>query len=259
MSAIKVRPFHRSDREQLTGLVNAHAGAVLPGLSASASTVLSALERQPGEFIEDPCVGERLTLVAWQGDRIAAAAHLLRYFPDERAGGAVRDAGEIHWLVFWPEAPAGNPHWPDATEAAESPIADLCARRSAGMNGTRLSAMLGQDTIGFIEVEIFDDQERRSRHGSWADIGNLQAAEAYRRQGVATWLLGQAADWRDLAGVGRLLDYAWLQGTDAGGLDHAGYRAFLAAAGFREITRTRRGWRRATTGTGHRQPSPGTS
>lgn len=329
MSAIKVRPFHRSDREQLTGLVNAHAGAVLPGMSASASTVLSALERQPGEFIEDPWVSERLTLVAWQGDRIAAAAHLLRYFPDERAGAAVRDAGEIHWLVFWPEAPAGNPHWPDATEAAEAliaacigqleqwgvarqhaggelpvrgvygvpeqwphisalyeragfahightevvylarvsdlrppaeaPIADLCARRSAGMNGTRLSAMLGQDTIGFIEVEIFDDQERRSRHGSWADIGNLQVAEAYRRQGVATWLLGQAADWLDLAGVGRLLDYAWLQGTDPGGLDHAGYRAFLAAAGFREITRTRRGWRRAATGTGHHQPSPGTS
>lgn len=123
MSAIKVRPFHRSDREQLTGLVNAHAGAVLPGMSASASTVLSALERQPGEFIEDPWVSERLTLVAWQGDRIAAAAHLLRYFPDERAGAAVRDAGEIHWLVFWPEAPARNPHWPDATEAAEALIA----------------------------------------------------------------------------------------------------------------------------------------
>ncbi len=108
MSAIKVRPFHRSDREQLTGLVNAHAGAVLPGMSVSASTVLSALERQPGEFIEDPWVSERLTLVAWQGDRIAAAAHLLRYFPDERAGASVRDAGEIHWLAFWPEAPAAH-------------------------------------------------------------------------------------------------------------------------------------------------------
>jgi hypothetical protein len=47
MSAIKVCPFHRTDREQLTGLVNAHAGAV-PGMSASASTILSVLERQPG-------------------------------------------------------------------------------------------------------------------------------------------------------------------------------------------------------------------
>jgi GNAT superfamily N-acetyltransferase len=322
MSPVKVRPFRRSDREQLTALMNAHAGAVVPGMSASASTVLSALERQPGEFIEDPWVSERTTLVAEQGDRIAAAAHLLRYFPDERAGEAARDAGEIHWLVFWAGAPAGNPCWPDATGAAEAliaacirqleqwgvtrqhaggelpvrgvygvpeqwphiralyeragfthtghteivylarvsdlqrpagaPVTGLSVRRAAGINGTRLSAMLGPDTIGFIEVETFDDGERRSRHGGWADIGNLQVAGAYRRQGVATWLLGQAADWLDLAGVDRLLDYAWLQGTDPGGLDYAACRAFLPAAGFREITRTRRGWTRPAPGTGHR-------
>jgi GNAT superfamily N-acetyltransferase len=77
-------------------------------------------------------------------------------------------------------------------------------------------------------------------------------AEPYRRQGVATWLLGQAADWLRLARVERLLDYAWLQGTDPGGLDYAGYRAFLPAAGFREIARTRRGWSRAALGTGQR-------
>jgi hypothetical protein len=86
MSLIEVRPFRRSDREQLTQLVNAHAAAVVPGMSASVSAVLSALERQPGEFIEDRWVSERVTLVAGQQDRIAAAAHLLRYFPDERAG-----------------------------------------------------------------------------------------------------------------------------------------------------------------------------
>ena len=33
-----------------------------------------------------------------QGNRVAAAAHLLRYFSDERAGPAARDVGEIHWL-----------------------------------------------------------------------------------------------------------------------------------------------------------------
>jgi GNAT superfamily N-acetyltransferase len=322
MSPVKVRPFRRSDREQLTALVNAHAGAVLPGMSASANTVLSALERQPGEFIEDPWVSERATLVAEQGDRIAAAAHLLRYFPDERAGAAARDAGEIHWLVFWAGAPDENPCWPDATGAAEAlmaacirqleqwgvtrqdaggelpvrgvygipeqwphisalyeragfthtghteivylarvgnlqrparaPVTGLSARREAGINGTRLSAMLGPDTIGFIEVETFDDGERRSRHGGWADVGNLQVAGAYCRRGVATWLLGQAADWLDLAGVDLLLDYAWLQGTDPGGLDYAAYRAFLPAAGFREITRTRRGWTRPAHRTGHR-------
>ena len=100
----------------------------------------------------------------------------------------------------------------DLRRPAGAPITGLCIRRSVGMNGTRLSAVLGQDTIGFIEVETFDDQERRSRHGGWADVGNLQVAETYRRQGVATWLLGQAADWLRLAQVECLLDYAWLQG-----------------------------------------------
>ena len=73
MSSIQVRPFRRSDRDQLTQLVNAHGAEVIPGNGASVSAVLSALERQPGEFIEDPWVSERVTLVAEQQARIAAA------------------------------------------------------------------------------------------------------------------------------------------------------------------------------------------
>ena len=314
MSSIQVRPFRRSDREQLTQLVNAHAAAVVPGMSVSVSTVLSALERQPGEFIEDPWVAERVTLVAEQADRVAAVAHLLRYFSDDRAGTAARDVGDICWFLFWPEAPAGNPCWPDATQAAEAlmaasvrqleqwevtrqqaggelpvrgvygvpeqwphiraiyqragfvhtghteviylatvedlpspaelPVAGLSVRRSVGMNGTRLSAVLGADVIGYIEVETFDEGERLSRLGGWADVGQLHVTEQYRRRGVASWLLGQAAAWLQLAGVGRLLDYAWLEGTDPGGQDYTDCRAFLPAAGFRELTRTRRGWER---------------
>src|SRR5437764_10268109 len=117
MAEVQVRPFRRGDRDQLTKLVNAHAEVVVPGMSVSVNTVLSSLERRPGEFIVDPWVSERVTLVAEQASRIAAAAHLLRYFPDERAGVSVRDAGEICWLLFWPQAPAGNPYWPDATAA----------------------------------------------------------------------------------------------------------------------------------------------
>lgn len=314
MSSIEVRAFRRSDREQLAQLVNAHAAAVVPGMGVSVSTVLSSLERRPGEFIEDPWVSERVTLVAGQRDRIAAAAHLLRYFSDERAGQAARDVGEIHWLVFWPEASAWNPCWPDATEAADVlmaacirqlerwgvtrqhaggelpvrgvygvpeqwphisamyqragfthtghteiiylamvgdlprpagvPVDGLSLRRSAGLNGTRLSAMLCEDVIGYIEVEVFEEGERLSRQGGWADVGNLRVTERYRRRGVASWLLGQAADWLLLAGADRLLDYAWLDGSDPGGQDYANYRAFLPAAGFRELTRTRRGWNR---------------
>jgi len=313
MPAIEVRPFHRRDRDQLTALVNAHAAAVVPGAGVSVATMLSHLERQPGETIVDPWVAGRATLVAEQQHAVAAAAHLLRYFPDERAGASYRGSGDIHWLLFWPEAPAANPHWSDATEAAETliaacvrqleewavtrqdaggelpvrgvfgvpgqwphvrglyqragfvpagptevvylarvddlprpgrpPLAGLAIRRSVGMNGTRLSAVLGEQVIGYIEVEIFEGGERLPRHGGWADIGNLHVAEEYRRRGVATWLLGQAAGWLALAQVTRLLDYASLESRPAG-QDDAGYRAFLAAAGFAELTRTQRGWTR---------------
>ena len=90
MSDVRVRPFRRGDRDQLAQLVNAHAEAVVPGMSVSVNTVLGSLERQPGEFIEDPWVSECVTLVAEQRGRVAAAAHLLRYFPDERAGESAR-------------------------------------------------------------------------------------------------------------------------------------------------------------------------
>ena len=315
MDAIRVRPFHRHDRQQLTDLVNAHAAAVVPGIGVSVSAALGNLERQPGEFIVDPWVSERATLVAEQHGRVAAAAHLLRFSADQRTGETYRDAGEIHWLLFWPEAPAGNPYWPDATDAAQElvtacirlldewhvsrqhadgnlpvpgvygvpeqwphvrglferagfihtghteivylapvtdlprpaqpPIAGLSVRRTVGMNGTRLSAVLGHDVVGYIEVETFEQGERLSRHGGWADIGNLHVVPQYRRRGIATWLLGQAADWLRLAQVERLLDYAQLDGPDPAGQEWAAYRAFLQASGFLELTRTKRGWTRA--------------
>ena len=113
------------------------------------------------------------------------------------------------------------------------------------MNGTRLSAVLGDDVIGYIEVATLDEGERLSRHGGWADIGNLRVTGQYRRQRVATWLLGQAADWLQLAQVERLLDYAWLEGRDLMGCDYADSRAFLPAVGFRELTRNQLGWSRA--------------
>jgi len=317
MSDVQVRPFRRGDRDQLTMLINAHAEVVVPGMSASVNTVLGSLERQPGEFIEDPWVSERVTLVAEQRGRVAAAAHLLRYFPDERAGESARDAGDIRWLLYWPAAPAGNPCWPDATGAAEAliaacadvfgrwgvtrqhaggelpvpgvygvpeqwphiaalyrgagfshtghtevvylasvedlpgpaagsrpPLDGLAVSRSVGINGCRQSAVLGEEVIGYVETEILDTGERLSRHGGWADVGNLHVAPGYRRRGVGYWLLGQAAGWLRLAQVTRLLNYAWLEGTDPGGLNYDDYRVFLATVGFRELTRTARGWTR---------------
>jgi len=130
----------------------------------------------------------------------------------------------------------------DLPVPASPPLGGLEVRRSVGINGVRLSAVLGPEVTGYIEIETLDEGERLSRHGGWADVGNLHVAPPYQRQGVGTWLLGQAAGWLRLAEVSRLLDYAWLESTDPGGQDYDAYRAFLAAAGFRELTRTARGW-----------------
>jgi GNAT superfamily N-acetyltransferase len=110
-----IRPFARGDRDQVTTLVNAHIAAVVPGVSVSVQGLLSQLEREPGEFIVDRWVRQRVTLVAEQRGRIVAAAHLLRYGDDEATGEGYRNAGEIRWLLCWPDAP----YWPDALEAGQ--------------------------------------------------------------------------------------------------------------------------------------------
>ncbi|MFE9017311.1 GNAT family N-acetyltransferase [Streptomyces sp. NPDC007808] len=115
MPALQVRPFRRADRDQLTELINAHVAAVVPGVSVSVNTVLSALERQPDEFITDPWVSERTTLVAEQRDHVVAAAHLLRYRADDEVGPRHRDIGEIDWFVCRPPAS----FWPDSDEAGD--------------------------------------------------------------------------------------------------------------------------------------------
>ena len=132
----------------------------------------------------------------------------------------------------------------DLPGPAGVPLGGLAVRRSVGINGCRLSAVLGPEVTGYIEVEILGQGERLARPGGWADVGNLHVMPSYQRRGIGTWLLGQAAGWLRLAEVSRLLTYAWLEGTDPGGLNYDAYRAFLGATGFRELTRTARGWTR---------------
>ena len=297
--SIEVRPFRRDDREQVTALVNAHIQAVVPGVSVSVNAVMSQLEREPGEFIVDPWVAERLTLV--ERDRIVAAAHLHRYGTDDRVGEAYRGAGEIRWLLcwrnapYWPDTGAGDAlaaacvaqlerwevdrlyadgslpaigvygvpeDWPhvraiyeragfahsrtevvlvaavdDLRRPERAPLHELALRRELGINGTRFSAVLGDEVIGFVEVE--SDQTSGgtlSRFAGWADIGNLEVDEAHRRKGIGTWLVGQAADWLRIGGVVRLISYATPENEAS--------LAFHAAVGFRELTRTTRGWAR---------------
>ena len=110
MSSIEIRPFGRGDREQLTGLVNAHIAAVIPGISVSVNTVMSQLEGEPSEAVVDPWVIERQTLVALERKAIVAAAHLHRYGAGDEVSDSYRDAGSIHWLVAGQQPTRQRPH-----------------------------------------------------------------------------------------------------------------------------------------------------
>lgn len=127
MPPAQIRPFARPDRDQLASLVNAHIAAVLPGASLSVQALLSDLESEPGEFIVDRWVSQRRTFVAEQRHRIVAAAHLLRYRGTEDVDPHLRNAGEITWLLCWPDAP----YWPDAQLAGRRLMAGCLAQLSS--------------------------------------------------------------------------------------------------------------------------------
>jgi GNAT superfamily N-acetyltransferase len=269
---------------------------------------MSQLEREPGEFIVDPWVEERTTLVAELRSRVVGSAHLLRYSTGDEVGEDYRGAGEIRWFVFWPQSPGDppNPHRPDPLPAADKllsaccqrldewrvskqyadgtlpapgiygvpeqwphiraayerggfrhtgkieivfmasiaglnqtadlPLPGLSLRRSVGINGVRLSAVLADNMIGYVEVEILDLPQRQSNLVAWADIGNIHVSEEHRRRGLATWLVGRAAEWLRLSGADHVLGYAWPEEKEC--------IAFLHSVGFHELTRTARGWTR---------------
>lgn len=101
---IVVREFSRSDRDQLTGLVNLHVSSVLPGVALSTNVVLSQLEREPGELIVDPWVVQRCCMVAVEDEAVVAACLLHRFSGDAKVREGYRSAAEIRWLVVAPSA-----------------------------------------------------------------------------------------------------------------------------------------------------------
>ena len=304
MPSTVIRPFQRSDREQVTDLVNAHVGTALPGVSVSVNAVMSQLEREPNEAIVDPWVRERTTLVAIERERVIAAAHLLRYADEKRVSESYRNLGEIRWLVCVPQnESAGDAlvaactaqlsDWHVSRQAADvslpcpccygvpdcwphlkallerggfrhdgrievvlaanvralpvagaAPFPGVTLRREMGgpvVASTRFSAWLGDELIGFADLLAdLTHGGTLSRLAGWGELDSLHVADAYRRRGVATWLIGHAADWLRLGHADRLLAYCEPGQADA--------LAFATAAGWRELLRTERGWLREASG-----------
>ncbi len=187
MTAFVFRPFRRSDRDQVVRLVNAHCAAVLPGSVVSVNTLLSQFECEPGEFIVDPWVAERVPLVAEQQGSIVAAALLVRYRNDPDVGDSLRGAGEVRWLVFWPLAPSGNEHWKDGHAAADA-LAAACIDKLASWHCVRQLAEGGLPVPGVYGVPE-----------QWPHVAALLLRHGFVPQRTETVLL---ADLHGLAAAG---------------------------------------------------------
>ncbi|MGH1488994.1 MAG: N-acetyltransferase [Acidimicrobiales bacterium] len=288
-----VREFRRSDRDQLTGLINLHVAAVLPGTALSTNVVLGQLEREPEELIVDPWVNERVCLVAEVDNQVVAATLLHRFSGDDSVADGYRSAARIRWFLFAPDADEAaktlidtaldlarrwkpthlyvesalpalgcvgiSTSWPHVSQAlhqagfagpsrSETVLAcdceslarngnDVTTKRSVGALGTRLDLMDGDQSLGYIEVAPAGlSLQRSSTATTWADIGNLFAADADDLPQVMPALIGAAAQWLQLGGINRLVDY---YAPDFHGPQ---YLDTLIALGFTELTTNRRGW-----------------
>jgi GNAT superfamily N-acetyltransferase len=122
-------PFDPSHLPQVQGLFNAHLTLLVPGWALPQGFIADHLERNPGQAITDPWVDERATLCALEGQRVVAAAHLLRYGSAPHVGPALANTGEIAWFLAWT----------DKAEAAAALLAAASAQMRAW--GVRLAGV----------------------------------------------------------------------------------------------------------------------
>src|SRR6266481_4816145 len=94
------REFHLPELQQL---INCHLGSVVPGWSLPAGVIERSLRPRTDEDL-DPWVAEQATLCAVQGRGLVGAVHLIRYGRGPDVSDGYRGAGEIAWVLFWPEA-----------------------------------------------------------------------------------------------------------------------------------------------------------
>jgi hypothetical protein len=258
--------------EQLAALLTAHAAAALPGAAVSADSVAARLDRDPGDFVLDPWIETRETLVATVRDRVVAAGQLCRFADEPRVGDAYRGAAELRWFCFWP-----------GEQAAAAALLDRAIERAQPFSRFHLTG----DPPGVLVYGIpdawphvealarergFEDDGGRTEVLLTATLAKLPGPESETARRNVAWS-GDALLIADTAKIevaveGRL-GQLWGPFADDGGVEpDAARRLWLeafewlrlagcdrvvaaleedeiepaAALGLRPITRLRRGW-----------------
>ena len=101
---IIIESLQQEHLDQVQALINAHLSTLVAGWGLPLSFIAERLQRNPGEFIVDPWVRERLTLCALVEQRVVAVAHLHRYGTSPEVGPFYQGAGDLAWFLFWPDA-----------------------------------------------------------------------------------------------------------------------------------------------------------
>lgn len=202
-----------------------------PGATAAADALTAAAMgwfRREGTGVVRSDMGLPAPGVYGVPDRWPHVAATLR-----RAGFEPGGREEAVLAAAVDDLPAGGP----------APFPGLTARDELGGHAWCVRAVLDGRVVGCCEVASdLTEGGTLSRLAGWAEVWELWVEPGLRRRGIGTWLLGTAADRLRFAGASRLLDCAItapVAEADAGELP------FLRARGFRELTRTRRGWYRA--------------
>lgn len=97
-------PFEAEHLAAMLALVNAHVDTVIPGWALPEAYLFERLQRNPEQYVIDPWVSARATLVAIERGRLVAAVHLLRYGAGADVAPDYQNAGDLAWFLFWPEA-----------------------------------------------------------------------------------------------------------------------------------------------------------
>jgi GNAT superfamily N-acetyltransferase len=126
----------------------------------------------------------------------------------------------------------------DLPAGGAAPIDGLTLHREMSgpvFAGTRFGARVGDELVGWLDLATdLTSGGTLSRLAGWSEIDTLHVTEGHRRRGIATWLIGHGADWLRLGRADRLITYS--------NADDADELAFTATLGWRELTRTQRGW-----------------
>jgi GNAT superfamily N-acetyltransferase len=103
-SMVLIEPVRDTHLEQVQALINVHLSTMVPGWVLPVTFISIRLDRNPGQYIIDPWVRERVALCALQKQRVVAAAHLLRYGNGPEVSQWYQNVGDLAWFLAWTNA-----------------------------------------------------------------------------------------------------------------------------------------------------------